>query len=117
VVKSLNILWKPLLTIPVQETTFAERGFHRDRSNKQRRLEQIGQVFLEGYHTALDNDSPDELGILLNTIETEFRGFAFEGAAMALGLLDFLTPWRKNRLQKFLASSGAAHCYIPLLSL
>jgi enediyne biosynthesis protein E3 len=112
VIESLNILWKSLLKIPVKETTFAVRGFQGKKGNKQQRLEQIGQVFLEGYHTALDNENPDELGILLNAIDPEFQGFAFEGAAMALGLLDFLTPWRRNRLQKFLESSGATHCYM-----
>jgi hypothetical protein len=42
----------------------------------------------------------------------QFRGFAFEGAAMALGLLDYLTPWRRNRVKELLRSGGAAHLYM-----
>jgi hypothetical protein len=39
-------------------------------------------------------------------------GFAFEGAAMGLALLDFLTPWRRDRISKFLRGAGASHAYM-----
>lgn len=52
------------------------------------------------------------LGRWLNATHLELRGFAFEGAAMALALLDFLTPWPKNRLQVFLDGPGNAHIYM-----
>jgi hypothetical protein len=40
------------------------------------------------------------------------RGFAFEGAAMGVALLDRSTPWRSNRLSKFLCGPGDAHAYM-----
>jgi hypothetical protein len=75
-------------------------------------LEQIGQTFLQGYHTALEEDDFAVLAIRLNAGESELRGFAFEGAAMGLALLDFLMPWKKTRLQAFLDGPGATHVYM-----
>ena len=45
-------------------------------------------------------------------MELEWRGFAFEGAAMGLALLDFLTPWRRDRIASFLRGTGDAHTYM-----
>jgi hypothetical protein len=49
---------------------------------------------------------------MLHGIEPGLRGFAFEGAGMGLYLLDLLTPWRRDRLRRFLEGSGAAHVYM-----
>jgi len=75
-------------------------------------LEQVGRCFLHGYHAALEGDDPEILASRLNQIEADFRGFAFEGAAMGLFLLDHLTPWRKDRLLSFLAGPGSPHIYM-----
>jgi hypothetical protein len=42
----------------------------------------------------------------------EHRGYGFEGAAMALDLLDQLTPWNGRRVQMLLDGPGAAHIYM-----
>lgn len=101
-----------LLGIPPEETTFARRGFQGGNTQIQQRLEQVGQSFLQGYHAALAYDEQKLLALYLNSIEAEWRGFAFEGAAMGLALLDTLTPWRRHRLQQFTAGAGAAHIYM-----
>ncbi len=75
-------------------------------------LEGIGRTFLLGYHAALEEDQPDRLGSMLDGIEPELRGFAFEGAGMGLYLLDLLTPWRRDRLHQFLEGPGAVHVYM-----
>jgi hypothetical protein len=67
---------------------------------------------MQGYHAALDDDALETLVIKLNTVADELRGFAFEGAAMALTLLDALTPWKQGRLQAFLRGPGIPHMYI-----
>ena len=59
-----------------------------------RRLDQVGKTFLGGYHTALEQGKPERVAAELEGIEPELRGFAYEGAAMGLTLLDSLTPWR-----------------------
>lgn len=109
---SLASFRQSILGIPLEETTFARREFHASTSSVRLRLEKIGRVFVQGYHAALNEDEPAALAGRLNTIEPEFRGFAFEGAAMGLALLDHLTPWKKNRLQLFLVGPGTAHTYM-----
>jgi len=76
------------------------------------RLEQVGGIFLDGYHGALRHPAPLALAARLNSADPELQGFAFEGAAMGLALLDALTPWRPNRVTGFLNGAGDAHAYM-----
>ncbi len=103
---------KRLLRIPLEEVTFARRGFRATRDAVRMRLEHVGETFLEGYHAALRDEGMDELAARLSTVELEFRGFAYEGAAMALDLLDQLTPWKARRLAGFLDGPGSPHVYM-----
>lgn len=105
-------LLQHLLSIPLDETTFERRGFRQGNSKAVSHLEEIGRTFLQGYRAALIEDEMSELIFSLNRIANEFRGFAFEGAAMALALLDSLIPWSKRRLQALLAIEGADHVYM-----
>ncbi|MBN2563243.1 MAG: DUF1702 family protein [Phycisphaerae bacterium] len=98
--------------ISPEETSFVHRGFPGRDSPARERLEHVASMFVRGYHIALTNDKADALGQQLQSVELEVRGFAFEGAAMALALLDVLTPWRRNRVQAFLDGPGASHAYM-----
>lgn len=109
---SLGHFRRSILGISPEEASFARRGFRQHDEVARQRLEHIGRVFLYGYHAALEGESIEEVAIHLNKAEAEFRGFAFEGAAMGFALLDTLTPWRKGRLQTFLQGAGAAHIYM-----
>jgi hypothetical protein len=75
------------------------------------RLEQVGAAFLGGYHSALEFPVGELAGVL-HGVDEELRGFAFEGAAMGLALLDWLTPWRASRLSQFLRGAGEVHTYM-----
>jgi hypothetical protein len=108
----LNRLYQRLLTIPVQEATFSRRGFDRSEPLKQQRLEQSGRSFLHGYHHALAGGTLHDLQERLNSIEPDFRGFGFEGAAMGLTLLGRLLPWRKEGVKDFLDGPGSSHTYM-----
>lgn len=105
-------LRRRILGISPEETTFARRGFHSREVAKQKRLEKIGQTFVHGYNAALTDDNPARLALHLDAVDLEFRGFAFEGAAMALTLLDCLTPWNKQRLRAFLSGPASEHLYM-----
>jgi len=76
------------------------------------RLEAIGRSFIEGYNIALDVEQPGDLPLRFNEIQTEDLGFAYEGAAMAFGLLDCLSRGRSQRLTRLLNGPGAAHAYM-----
>jgi hypothetical protein len=103
---------KGLFGISPEEALFKRRGFRPGELKAQQRLEHIGDVFLQGYHAALEEEEFEDLALRLNCTPSESRGFAFEGAAMGLSLLDRLTPWKRDRWQGFTSTFGAAHVYM-----
>lgn len=94
------------------EASFTRRGFLAGEDEARQRLEKIGTTFLSGYHFALEEITFTTLAQRLASVETEFRGFAFEGAAMGLALLDCFTPWRKDRWRTFTETFGRPHVYM-----
>jgi len=101
-----------LLGLSLDEATFARRGFRAGDAIARLRLEQVGRTFIHGYHAALEEGDLESLSLRLQEVEAESRGFAFEGAAMGLFLLDHLTPWSRNRLRAFVDGPAAPHIYM-----
>jgi len=108
----MRSLTNRLLTIPAGETCVSRRGFHVRDAAVGERLESIGLTFLHGYHAALKDQGGAALARTLHAIDTELQGFAFEGAAMALTLLDHLIPVNRGRFHRFLHGEGAPHFYM-----
>lgn len=100
------------LGLSTSEASFAKRGFLAGKDDARRRLEQIGVTFLSGYHAALEESELVSLAGRLALVDTELRGFAFEGAAMGLALLDCFTPWRKDRWSIFTNQLAQPHIYM-----
>jgi hypothetical protein len=88
------------------------RGFRGCEPEARGRLEEVGKSFLRGYLAALEEDALEALILRLSATEADLRGFAYEGAAMGLALLDLLMPWSTNRLGSFLEGPGSAHAYM-----
>ena len=103
---------KRFLGLSPAEASFAKRGFVAGEAQARERLEQIGVTFLSGYHAALEETGLVQLAHRLTTVETDLRGFAFEGAAMGLALLDRFTPWQKKRWRTFTESLATPHIYM-----
>ncbi|ACY13326.1 DUF1702 family protein [Haliangium ochraceum] len=101
-----------LFGIADEEATFERRGFTASHPVIRHRLESIGFTFIHGYMVALRCTDPNSMAIALAEVEPAQRGFAFEGAAMAMALQDLLSPWRRNRLQNLLKGAGRAHSYM-----
>ena len=101
-----------LFGIPAGATSAGRRGFRGGDARVRERLETVGRVFVHGYHTALDVPVPDRLPERLDEVAAEDRGWAYEGAAMALALLDELVPWSRSRLVTFARGPGADHVYM-----
>lgn len=112
VARHLTGLRKRVLGISLDEVTFKRRGFDDDGRGAMARLEHVGQVFLHGYHAALNDDGPEVLAANLDTVDREFCGFAYEGAAMGLTLLDQLSLRNHERLLSFLNGVGSKHDYM-----
>jgi hypothetical protein len=100
------------LGLSTGEASFAKRGFLAGEDEARLRLEQIGVTFLNGYHAALEESEFVSLARRLAAVEAELRGFAFEGAAMGLALLDCFTPWRRDRWRSFTDSFAKPHLYM-----
>lgn len=100
------------LTIARDEVSFERRGFTCRDPRARERLERAGGAVLDGYHAAIGAEDEVELAAAIRRVEAELRGFACEGAAMALTLLDRLSPWRASRWREFLAGAGADHPYM-----
>jgi hypothetical protein len=101
-----------LFGIAPDEALFARRGFRPADPRKQARLEDIGRTFVAGYRIALDDTDVDTLQRRLDETPAVMRGFAYEGAAMGLTLLDHLWPRRVSRFTTFLNGPGAPHGYM-----
>ena len=100
------------LGLSPSEASFARRGFRTGEEIARQRLEQIGVTFLSGYHAALEESGFVSLAHRLAHVEADLRGFAFEGSAMGLALLDCLTPWRKDRWRTFTDGLAEPHTYM-----
>jgi enediyne biosynthesis protein E3 len=99
-----------LLAVADSEASFARRQFWSADPVARGHLETVGRTFLAGYRAALDTRG-DDLVEVLQRSPAPLRGFAYEGAGMALALLDTLCPWRR-RLSTLLAGAGRAHRYM-----
>jgi hypothetical protein len=98
--------------ISLEEVVVVRRGFHRSNSSTTNHLERIGIAFLGGYHAALEEPSIASLSLRIDkTSSLELCGFAYEGAAMALVLLDEfrLGP---RAFPAFLKGPGLPHAYM-----
>src|SRR5215472_1243414 len=99
------------LAISPEATDFVRCGFHLGASSTREQLEHSASMFVLGYHTALVSSTNSTLMRHLEQIDLEFRGFAYEGAAMGLALLDFFFPGQK-RFLAFTQAEGSNHIYM-----
>jgi len=103
---------KKLFSISLEECGFNRRGFWNGNASARRHLESVGEAFLKGYNMALESEDQASLAEKLNGLGIEFCGFGFEGAAMALTILDSVMPWRRSRVLGFLQGEGRRHRYM-----
>lgn len=107
----LASLRKALLGISEDEVLFERRGFLDPGTSIRDHLEGVGRHFVTGYTAALETGGVTGLPQRLESVPAAFRGFAYEGSAMALALLDVFLPWR-SRLGELLAGPGNPHTYL-----
>lgn len=111
----MGFLARRLLGISLDEVSFLRRGFRGHDQPVRPHLELAGGAFVTGYNAALEDDRLEPLTARLDEVPAEQRGFAFEGAAMGVALLDFLQPWRRSRFLDFYHGPGQPHCYLLLV--
>jgi enediyne biosynthesis protein E3 len=94
------------------DATAGSRGIVAEKPAQQLRFEGIVRAFASGYHAALTAPSPAELGASLDSTVRPLRGFAYEGAGMALAVREALNPWSPPILADFIAEQGMAFTYL-----
>jgi enediyne biosynthesis protein E3 len=104
-----------LLRISPEEASFTRRGFPAASEEARKHLEHVGRCFLRGYNEGLGGHEAIELSNALNRVELTYRGFALEGIAMALTMLGYITPWRRQRFDQLLRHCGDEHLYMALI--
>lgn len=107
-----------ILTPDISETTLAVRGFHVKNEAARDRLESVGASFLTGYGHAVEARTIDEAADLIDELPPLLRGFAYEGAAMGLAMLDGLpVGGGYGNVDRFVAGRGAPHIYMAYVGL
>lgn len=105
-------LRRRILTPPMSETKLSVRGFHEKTPESRDLLEKVGESFLLGYAYAAEAGRATEAEVPLEQLPTRFKGFAYEGAGMALGVRDGLPFGSRHHVTDFLAGAAARHIYM-----
>jgi enediyne biosynthesis protein E3 len=107
-----------LMRISPDETKFETRGFTASSDQQREYLESIGDTFVFGYHAALQIPEVNALASYMEEhVPNDMIGFAYEGAAMAIALTDFMKFKRKGNFQAFIAGPGYNHSYMAHVGL
>jgi hypothetical protein len=106
-----------MLTPSMSATKLSTRGFPVKNAASQELLEKIGETFLTGYAYAMEARGPSEAEQRLEDITKPFRGFGYEGAAMALTMLDALPLPGSGRMAAFIAGRGRDHIYMAYIGI
>src|SRR5579863_9758942 len=97
------------------EVTFERRGWTAVEPTRQANLERVGRKFLEGFEYGMAGQNLADIESSLETVEPAFRGFSYEGCAMALAVRDGIRPSGRHWVRDLLASRGANHIYMAYI--
>lgn len=112
---------RPAMTIPLLRTVLRLARRKKEslverlapvRGRARERFEGIVASFFDGYDHALAVRDVPELQEVLESRPPGTRGFSWEGAAMALRLLDAFTSPHRRRIPRLLEGAGARHEYL-----
>jgi hypothetical protein len=112
---ALGSLRRLLMSPQLVEVTFAKRGFPAAPSAATRRLEAIPQAVICGFEWGIDARDQWDVERRLDLVEGELRGFAYEGATMALTILD--TTGRGHRTRDLLRGPGRPHIFLAYIGI
>ena len=102
----LGAIRKRLIAPPMNVTSFAVRGFRTDTPAREK-LEESARQFTMGFEIAVEQKGEDAIAERLELLDKEYRGFAYEGAVMALTLRDVMSPVPGNKnVENFVRVGG-----------
>jgi hypothetical protein len=104
-----------VLTPHLADVTFAKRGFPAEPSPGSQRLEAIPQAVVCGFEWGIDARDQWDVERRLDLVDTEIRGFAYEGVTMAFTLLDAMG--RGHRTRDLLLGPGRRHIFLAYIGM
>ncbi|MFD6159897.1 DUF1702 family protein [Nocardia sp. NPDC060256] len=107
----LRRMRRAALTPDTRDVLLEVRGFPVGSPAAQACLETAGRAFLEGFAVAAERATSAETATALSEVEGNRRGFAFEGAAMALAIRDALPIGHRHHVTDFIAVADE-HIYM-----
>jgi hypothetical protein len=109
---------KRLLTPPPSEVNFVERGFDTQHAPARHQLETSALQFMVGFEFGIEQKSYSDVVLRLEMLEREFRGFGYEGAAMAMTIKDVMSPLPGNRhTERFLSDYAPQHIFMAYIGI
>jgi hypothetical protein len=113
----LGSLRRLLLTPSLAEVGFSRRGFPARESAATRLLEAIPRSVVVGFEAGIESGGYQQIGWRLELVEAELRGFAYEGATMALTIMDQTSPRRRDRTRRFLLGPAQPHIFLAYIGI
>ncbi|ONI89794.1 enediyne biosynthesis protein [Saccharothrix sp. ALI-22-I] len=118
---TLTHFWRSLrrrvLTPDASATLLEVRGFHIKNPAAQQLLETVGEMFLTGYGFAAEAKDVAMAETNLETIPEQFRGFAYEGAAMGYCVRDGIPFGSNKNFSRFLSGRAEKHDYMSYIGM
>lgn len=111
---SLGVLRRFVLGLSNRQGVSEVRGFN-PHSPARGRLELVARTVIEHYNTALEEGAGEGLELRLRFVDPELHGFACEGSAMGLFILDRLVPGARGHFSRFLSGHGRNHRYMSYI--
>jgi hypothetical protein len=94
------------------EARLDRRGFAATTADKQGCLENAGRSFIHGYLSALASADAQRSASDCEMLSIDLRGFAYEGSAMGLALIDLMGSGRPRLFNEFVQGSALSHIYM-----
>ncbi|MFI9402018.1 DUF1702 family protein [Nocardia sp. NPDC052316] len=110
-VSALGGLRRKILTPDARQASLQVRGFPARNPHATACLELPGATFIEGFGVGAERGTAAETAAILSQIESKRRGFAFEGAAMAMAIRDGLPIGHRHHVADFITAAGE-HLYM-----
>ena len=106
-----------VLSPSLAEVSFAGRGFTVTPTDATRALEAIPQAVVCGFEWGVELKDLGDLQQRLDLVAPELRGFAYEGATMALTVRDAMAAGRGRRTRALLAGPGRPHTFLTYIGI
>ncbi len=110
----LGAIRRLVLAPSFHDVTFAGRGFSVTATDATRAMEAVPQAVVMGFEWGIDGGNLADLARRLDMVDPELRGFAYEGATMALVIKDSTGG---HRTREFLDGPGQPHLLLSYIGI